>query len=205
MNESGDWCWTCHGIRQPHEKRKLGGFASHTEKHEEGDEEHDNGFGGSHRCSLGEDLVKLQGAEIGENEEHGDEQSKIADAVGDEGFLGGDGIADAVLALLEPEADEQVGAQAHAFPADEHHQEVIGADQDHHGGDEEVEVNKETGVAPGIAIVAHIIVHVADGVDVDEHTHTGDHQHHHHREGIHAECPAGGEITNGDPIPEDER
>ncbi len=180
----------------------MGGFARHTEQHEEGDEEHHTGLGGSDLCCLAEYLVKLEGAEIGEDEEHGDEQPKIADAVGDEGFFGSDGIADTVLAFFKPETDEQVGAQAHAFPANEHHQEVVGADQDHHGGDEEVEENEETGEASGIPIVAHIIVHVADGVNVDEHAHAGDHQHHHHGEGIHAESPAGGEITDGDPIPQ---
>ena len=161
------------------------------------------GLAAATTAACAEDLVKLQGAKIGEDEEHGDEQSKIADAVGDEGFLGGDGIADTILALFKPETDEQVGAQAHAFPADEHHQEVIGADQDHHGGDEEVEEDKEAGKAPGVAVMAHIIVHVADGVNVDERAHAGNHQHHHHRKGIHTECPAGGEIADGDPIRED--
>ena len=50
--------------------------------------EHHTGLGGSDCCCLAEDLVKLEGAEIGKDEEHGDEQTKIADAVGDEGFFG---------------------------------------------------------------------------------------------------------------------
>ena len=141
---------TCHGIRQPDKQRQLGRFTGHTQQHEEGDQR------ASHRVwrqprlrACAEDLVKLQGAKIGEDQEHGDQQAKITDAVGDEGFLGSHGIADAILALFKPETDQQVGAQAHTFPADEHHQVVIGADQDHHGGDEQVEIDKETGEAPG--------------------------------------------------------
>jgi len=50
--------------------------------------------------------------------------------------------------------------------------------------------------------MAHIIVHVADGVDVDQGTHTRNHQHHHHGESIHSESPAHGQAADSDPVRE---
>ena len=127
MNQRRDRGRASHGVRQPHVERQLGGFASHTEEHEEGDEEHHPRLGGSDLFGLAEYLVKLEGAEIGKNEENGDEQSKITDPVGDESFFSGDSVGNAVLAFFKPDTDEQLGTQAHAFPAKEHHQDWLEA------------------------------------------------------------------------------
>jgi hypothetical protein len=48
-------------------------------------------------------------------------EAEVADAVDDEGLDRG-GIG---RGLLVPEADQQVGREAHAFPAEEHLQEVV--------------------------------------------------------------------------------
>ncbi len=65
------------------------------------------------------------------------------------------------------EADEQVRSEAHAFPADEHQQEVLCEDQREHEEEEEIHVGEE-------APVALFFRHVADGIDVNEEADAGD-------------------------------
>ena len=54
--------------------------------------------------------------------------------------------------LQEPEADQQVAAQAHAFPADEHHDQVRGQHQRQHEEHEEIQVAEEAAVAAFVAM-----------------------------------------------------
>ena len=49
----------------------------------------------------------------------------------------------------EPEADQQIGAQAHAFPADEHHRKLLAHTSDEHEEHEEVEIGEEAVVTAG--------------------------------------------------------
>ncbi len=72
------------------------------------------------------DLAEGERAEVGEQQEDADEEAEVADAVDDEGFFAGVGGG----VRLELEADEQIGREADAFPADKHEQEVAGQDQD---------------------------------------------------------------------------
>ena len=74
---------------------------------------------------------------------------------------------------LVPEADQQVGDQADRLPAEEQLQEVVGHHQHQHREGEQRDVAEE-------ALVARVVVHVADGVDVHHQRHEGD-DHHHHR------------------------
>ena len=122
------------------------------------------------------DLAEAEGAELGEQQEHAEEEAEVADAVDDEGFSAGvrGGFP------VEVEADEQIGCEADAFPADEHQQVVLGEDQNSHEKEEEVEVAE---VAP----VAVFMGHVADGVDVDEEAYAGDDQEHDQRELVEGE------------------
>jgi len=71
-----------------------------------------------------------------EQKEHGHDakrKAEIANAVGDEGLDGG--VVGA--ALLIPEADQQVGRDTHAFPAEEKLQEVVRCHQRQHREGEE--------------------------------------------------------------------
>jgi hypothetical protein len=45
--------------------------------------------------------------------------------------------------LLIPEADQQVGRETHAFPAEEHLHEVVGRHQHQHGEGEERQIGEE--------------------------------------------------------------
>ena len=94
-------------------------------------------------------------------------QAEITDAVDQERLLarvGGRGF-------LEPEADQQVRRQADAFPAHVQEQVVVRQHQRQHHQDEEVEEGEE-------AREAGIVVHVADGIDVNQEADAGDDQRH---------------------------
>ena len=93
--------------------------------------------------SLRGDLAEGECAEVGEQQEDADEEAEVADAVDDEGFLAGVGGR----VLLEVEADEQVGGEADAFPADEHQQRVAGQHQHGHEEEEEIQVAEVARVA----------------------------------------------------------
>ena len=97
---------------------------------------------GSCRRSVGrlrEDGVEADRAEQHEDAEDAEREAEIADAVDDEG-LDGRGIG---LGLLVPEADQQVGGEAHAFPAEEQLQEVVGRHQRQHGEGEQRQIGEE--------------------------------------------------------------
>ena len=66
------------------------------------------------------ELLEVQRAERRPEQQHAEHEREIADAVDDERLLARVGRR----LLLVPEADQQVGAEADALPADEHDREV---------------------------------------------------------------------------------
>ena len=111
------------------------------------------------------DLGEAQRAEVPGDGEHAQQESGVADAVDDECLVGG--VAGRLA--MEIETDQQIRAQAHAFPAHEHQDVVVRQDQRQHGEHEQVQVAEE-------AVVAAFVRHVAGGVDVDQDAHAGDEQ-----------------------------
>ena len=95
--------------------------------------------------------------------------------------------------LVLPEADQQVGREAHALPADEQHEVVVGQHQQQHRGDEEVEVAEEP--APAL-----VVGHVADGVDVDQPADAGDQQHEDDRELVDQQPDADAPAAAAEPL-----
>ncbi len=138
------------------------------------------------------DFIELHRPQVPEHQEARDQEAKVADTVGDKGLLGsvrvGPGGARQRVHLV-PEANEQEGAKPHPLPTDEQHQVRIAADQNHHRQDEQIEEHEEAAVAAHVVLEAHVFVHVADGVDVDERADARNHQHHRDRKRIHAEGP----------------
>ena len=119
---------------------------------------------------------EIEDSEVGEQHEHRDEESEVADAIDDERFLPGVGVG----LVVEPEPDQQVGAESDAFPADEQHGIVRAKHQHQHEEDEQIQIREE-------ARVSGIFAHVADAEDVDQRSDTGDDEHHHHRQLIELE------------------
>src|SRR5271166_768563 len=104
-------------------------------------------------------------------------------AIDDERFVGRRGGRMA----QEIEADQQVGAQAHAFPSHEHQGVVVGQNQRQHREHEQVHVPEE-------AVIPALVSHVADRVDVDQHAHTGHEQQPYARQRIEQDSSIGLEL-----------
>ncbi len=121
-------------------------------------------------------LVHVQRAEGLVQHEHAEQETRVADAVGDEGLLAGARIGQ----VVEPEADQQVRGQADAFPADEQHQHRAAEHQQQHEEQEQVQVGEE-------AAEALVVRHVADRVDVDHRADAGDDQRHHRTQAVEVE------------------
>ena len=70
---------------------------------------------------------------------------------------------------MKIKTDQQIRAQAHALPANEHQHVVIRQDEREHGEHEEIEISEET-------VVAAFMRHVAGGINMDQHADAGDEQ-----------------------------
>src|ERR1043165_5020092 len=84
--------------------------------------------------------------------------------------------------LWVPEADEEVGGEADALPAEEHLDEIVRRHQHQHREGEEREVGEEAGLAV-------VLRHIAPAIEMDERR-DGRHHHQHHRgQSVDAERP----------------
>src|SRR5207237_2548883 len=86
-----------------------------------------------------EQLLEVERAHVGPENQQDDDEAGVADAVGDECLDGRIGCASAFVV----KADEQVGANAHQFPAQKDLEEIIGQHQVEHGEAEEREKKEE--------------------------------------------------------------
>jgi hypothetical protein len=178
--------WAGHGVRQPDVQRDLRALAG------AGQEQQQRDGGGRPARQAGdaaEDLVEVQAAELGEDQEHRQQEADVADPVGDERLLGRRGHP----GPGEPEADQQVRAEANALPAEEHDQEVLRQHQHQHGGGEQVQP-REVGAAPVVG------GHVADRVEVDQRADPGDHQRQGGRELVEAQVHRHPQVAGDEPV-----
>src|SRR5690606_5726688 len=150
-----------------HVEAKLSALAHRTEKQREADksrrvhvtrgtelrspgfrQDGSDGYSFTHRPNLDSlekvsfarfDASPVQGAYVVGKEAHSHEQAKITNTIGDEGLLAGRSIR----LFGKPKTDEQVTAEAHAFPTDKKNGEAIAEHQNQHRKHEEVQVGKE--------------------------------------------------------------
>ncbi|MBA7617813.1 hypothetical protein ES703_25131 [subsurface metagenome] len=136
-------------------KGYLGRFAHRSQKHQQGGGGKEAPPDLSTRSRLG-DLTDAQGTELVVQENQGDDEARIADAVNNKGLHPRPGLG----LILKPEADKQVRAQADPFPPQEHEDQVIGQHQVQHHESEQVQEGK---VAPD----ARVATHITDGINMD--------------------------------------
>ena len=192
VNQRADRRRARHGVRQPDVERDLGALAAgaHEQTAAREVEPPSRRMAQAEQRDLGarQHLARHahQGAEVRaavdlEQEEETHQEAEVADAVGDERLLarGGREI------LLEVEADEQVAAQADAFPAQEHHQQIGAQHEVEHREHEEVQVGHEAVVPAVLALLRH----VTRGKEVDQEAHARHQQCHRARKRIKAVRP----------------
>jgi hypothetical protein len=119
----------------------------------------------------------IEGAEVREDQRDAQEEAEVADPVDEERLQRG---VDGALAR-SPEADQQVRHQADRLPAEEQLQEVVRHHQHQHREGEQRDVREE-------ALVARVVGHVADGVDVHHQRDEAHHHHHQHRQPVDQEA-----------------
>jgi len=166
-----------HGVGQPDVewdlRRLAGGADEQQDAHQAGA---DRGRRGAGERESGVDVVHLQRAQRAVEQEHAEQETGVADTVDDKGLLAGARVG----GVVEPEADQQVTRQPHAFPAHEQHQQRTPQHQQQHEEEEEVEVGEE---APEALVVGHI----AHRIDVDDRADAGDDERHHGGEAVEVE------------------
>ncbi len=143
---------------------------------------------GAQFLNLGEHVAVVHGASVGVEQANTQSKTEVTHTVDQEGLhVGKNGS----LALV-PETDQQVRHQTHRFPTEEQLQHVVGHDQHQHREGKQRDVGEK-------ALVARIIFHVANGVDMHHQRHG---RHHHHHQGSQlvdqkADIPLN--AANGDP------
>jgi hypothetical protein len=191
VDQGGDRSRARHGVRKPDVERDLRALADGAEEEAEADDRQvGRVFSGIGGCG-GKDPVEVERVKEGKDPEHPEQEPEVPDAVDDECLLAGVGRVLAVVVV----ADQEIGAEAHAFPADEQEQEVLGEDEGQHREHEEVQVREVAGVA-GLGLV---VPHVADGIDVDPEPDESHETRHQRGQGIETEREVGGKAAGGDP------
>src|SRR5262245_52439150 len=94
-----------------------------------------------------------------EQQEHAQDKAKITDTIDDEGFVAGARI----VVVLVPKSDQGIGAQSDPLPTHEHQQQAVAQNQGEHSSSKKIEVGEE-------APEGFVIMHVADGINVDQTT-----------------------------------
>jgi hypothetical protein len=190
VDERGDRCRTGHRVGQPDVERNLRRLPAGAHEQTQSDQVDELKRRPRERNGHGQPGDRLEVlADVGKGERRGhahvhegledqedpDQEAEVPDPVHDEGLAPAEGV----VAVAVPEADQQVGAEAHALPAQEQEHQVVGQHEHEHREREQVHVAEEALEPP---IVPMVVVHVADGVDVDQEAHTRHHQDHHRRE-----------------------
>ena len=178
-----------HRVGQPDVERELGRLAERAEHQQERDPAAgpccwNVGQGAvvgrrpvrAGRCGCRPLAEVADGAEGQEAEHDAQAEPEVADAVDEERLLGR--LAGGGLVVVV--ADQQVGAEADAFPPEVEHDEVIAHDQAGHHEDEQPEVGEE-------AEVPLLALHVPGGEDGDEEADAADDAEHDRRQRVEPE------------------
>ena len=132
-----------------------------------------------------------QSAEVEQHRRHPEQKAEISDPVHEKRLQVGayGGLA------LKPEPDEEVGDHADRFPPEEELQEVVRHAQHEHCEGEQGDVAEES-------LVARIVAHVSDGVDVHHERNEGHHEHHGRAQRVHEEPYLQGQVSDLAPVVE---
>ena len=164
-----------------------GGLATGADQQQYADRGHDAGRR-RRRAEIRVHVLEIERSGIGPDQERREQEARVADTVDDERLEPRRGLG----RVLEPEADQQVGGEADALPADEQRDEVLAEDQHQHEEQEQVQVRE-------VARVAGVAMHVADRVDMDQRADAGDHEAHHGGDGVEIERRVDREAAGGRP------
>ena len=127
--------------------------------------------------------------EKGPDEQNAQEHADVANA-GDQKRLAG-GVRS--RGFVEPKANQQIAAHAHAFPEGVEQDQVAGHDQASHRKQKETDDREK-------ARIAFVAAHVPGGVYGDQRAHERDRGQHHQREAVGLDAEPHLEIADGKPF-----
>ena len=178
MDQRGDRSRTRHRVGEPYVEGDLGRLAGGADEQQQADRRHDSGraqreFRREPVHVRERERRRTRRGETPEQQEQAGQERGVADPVRDEGLAAGVGVR----GIGVPEADEEVGTEADALPADEEHRQGVGEHQHEHRRGEEVQVGEE-------ARQIRVVVHVPERVEMDQEPHAGDHEEHDTGQGV---------------------
>src|SRR5262245_21159447 len=112
-------------------------------------------------------LGEIHRAERSEDDHDAGEHADIADAIDDERYFAGIGGQ----VFFKPMANQKVGTDADELPKNVNAEKAINQHQTEHGKREQREIGK-------IAAVAHVVMKVADRIEVHQRAHQGHNEEH---------------------------
>ena len=186
VDQRRNWRRTFHGVWQPDMQRELAALADRAREQAQARPEQDGlpeqaGIeqGSGVVFDLVEELRELERAAAVPEDDQADQEADVTDACGDERFFGGDPRRQQVDATaggaIEPEADQQIAAQADELPADEEEQHIVRQNDGQHAEREQRQVREEARVT---RVEVPVLDHVRARVHVDQEAdHRNDHEH----------------------------
>jgi hypothetical protein len=142
-----------------------------------------------HGRRRGKHGVEIERVEDGIDAEDAERKSEVTHAVDDK-RLDGRGIG---RRPRVPEANQEIGRKAYAFPAEEQLEKIVRGDERQHREGEEGQIGEKA--RPRI-----VVVHVADRIQMHERRHASDDHEHHRRQRIDPDCPVGFKAAGDDPF-----
>ncbi len=195
MDQGGNRGRALHRVGQPSVQRDLGRFPHRPDKQKDAGERQrvdppaeELHFDADHARCLAEDGPEVERAEDGKDREDAEGKTEIADPVDDEGL----DRSSVGRGPVTPKADQQIGHQADAFPAEEQLHEVVGGHQGQHGEGEQAQIGHE-------ARDRGIVRHVADRIYVNHRRDDGHHEDHDTAQCIEPERPGDIDAAGDDP------
>ena len=195
-------CRAFHRVRQPCVQDQLSRFTHRADEQQEGQQVCCVPFGPQEGqvgfCQCGgrsENVVKADRVHQEEQAEDTQRKAEVTDTVDDKGL----DRSRVCGRLFVVETDQQVGCDAHAFPAEEHLNKVVRCNQHKHGEGKEGQVRKEARLIVFTFFEVVVMGHVAHRIQVHQGRDRGDHDQHDRSQTVQTDRPVGGQCAAFNP------